>query len=169
MCYEIRQWRMEDAKKLSLLLNNKKILDNLRDGLPYPYTEDDAKEYIHSMLSSDLNKVFAFAITFNDEVVGSIGVFRCENIHSNTAELGYYVGEKHWNCGIATQAIKKVCQHIFDNTDIIRIFAEPFASNLASCRVLEKAGFHLEGVLHKNAIKNNQVLDMKMYAFIKEE
>ena len=121
------------------------------------------------MLSSDLNKVFAFAITFNDEVVGSIGVFRCENIHSNTAELGYYVGEKHWNCGIATQAIKKVCQHIFDNTDIIRIFAEPFASNLASCRVLEKAGFHLEGVLHKNAIKNNQVLDMKMYAFIKEE
>lgn len=71
----IRQWRIEDAKALFLLLNNKKILDNLRDGLPYPYTENDAKDYIQAMLSSDSYKVFAFAITVDDEVVGSIGIF----------------------------------------------------------------------------------------------
>ena len=75
------------------MLNNKNILNNLRDGLPYPYTKSDSEEYIMSMLSADKTKTFAFAITIDDKVVGSIGVFRCENIHFRTAELGYYIGE----------------------------------------------------------------------------
>ncbi|MGB4616762.1 MAG: GNAT family protein, partial [Dethiobacteria bacterium] len=56
--------------------------------------------------------------------------------------------------------------YIFKNTDIIRIFAEPFADNIASCRVLEKAGFVLEGTLRKNAVKNGKILDMKLYALL---
>lgn len=53
------------------------------------------------------------------------------------------------------------------NTDLLRIFAVPFANNVASCRILEKAGFVLEGTLRKNAFKNGKVLDMKMYALVK--
>ncbi len=66
-----------------------------------------------------------------------------------------------------TKVIKEVCDYIFNETDIIRLFAEPFAYNLASCRVLEKVGFEFEGTLRKNAIKNNKILDMKMYSIIK--
>ena len=62
-----------------------------------------------------------------------------------------------------------MCKTVFEQTDIIRIFAEPFAYNRASCRVLEKAGFQCEGVLHCNAVKNGQVLDMKMYALIRDD
>lgn len=61
-----------------------------------------------------------------------------------------------------------MCTYIFEHTDIIRIFAEPFAYNTASCRVLEKAGFQFEGLLRSNAIKNGKVIDMKMYSLIKE-
>jgi RimJ/RimL family protein N-acetyltransferase len=68
-----------------------------------------------------------------------------------------------------TEAVKKACCYIFDNTDIIRIFADPYDYNLASCRVLEKAGFVYEGTLRKNAVKNSQVIVMKMYAITKEE
>lgn len=50
----------------------------------------------------------------------------------------------------------------------VRIFAEPFAYNIASCRVLEKAGFQFEGLLRNNAVKNGTVLDMRMYSLIKE-
>ena len=149
------------------MLNNKNIQNNLRDGLPYPYTADDAEEYIVSMLSADKTKTFAFAITVNDIAIGSIGVFRCGNIHSRTAEMGYYVGEPYWGKGFATSAVKQTCKYIFDNTDIIRIFAEPFAYNTASCHVLEKAGFQFEGTLHSNAVKNGKIIDMKMYALVK--
>lgn len=165
----IREWRLEDKNDLATMLNNKNILNNLRDGLPYPYTINDAEEYITAMLSADKTKTFAFAIVVNDIVVGSIGVFRCDNIHSLTAEMGYYIGEPYWGKGLGTSAVKQICKFIFEHTNIIRIFAEPFAYNIASCRVLEKAGFQLEGILHSNAVKNGNVIDMKMYASIKDK
>lgn len=164
----IRKWKIEDAANLAEMLNNKNILNNLRDGLPYPYTKSDAEEYITSMLSSDKTKTFAFAITADDKVIGSIGVFRCENIHFRTAEIGYYIGEPYWGNGLATSAVTQICNYIFNNTDIIRIFAEPFDYNLASCHVLEKAGFQFEGLLKNNAVKNGKVLDMRMYALTKK-
>lgn len=163
----IREWKEDDAEALSLLLNNKRILDNLRDGLPYPYTVNDALFYINSCLSADKNSNFCFTIVYNDEVVGSIGVFRQGNIHFRTAELGYYIGEKFWGKGITTEAVRLACKQVFDNTDIVRIYAEPFAENLASCRVLEINGFVLEGVMRKNAYKNGAFRDMKLYAKIK--
>jgi len=167
MC-EIRSWEINDASELALALNNKNVLDNLRDGLPFPYTVADATEFINLMLRADGNKTYSFAITFDNKVVGSIGVFRKENIHSRTAEMGYYISEAYWGKGIGTSAVKQTCEFIFSNTDIIRIFAEPFAYNAASCRILEKAGFSFEGTLRKNAIKNNTIIDMKMYSLVRD-
>ncbi|MDE5966747.1 MAG: GNAT family N-acetyltransferase [Lachnospiraceae bacterium] len=165
----IREWDMNDAANLAEMLNNKNILNNLRDGLPYPYTIKDAKEYITAMLAEDKTKTFAFAITVDDRAVGSIGVFRCDNIHFRTAEMGYYIGEPYWGNGIMTSAVKQTCSYIFGHTNIIRIFAEPFSSNTASCRVLEKAGFQFEGLLRNNAVKNGEILDMKMYSILNEQ
>lgn len=165
---KIRKWRIEDRKDLSDALNNKKVLDNLRDGLPYPYTEKDAEEFIRAMLSADENTTFAFAITLDDKVIGSIGVFRRDNIHYRTAELGYYIGESYWGNGYMTSAVRQICKYVFDNSDIIRIFAEPFARNIGSCRVLEKAGFIYEGTIRSGAEKNGEILDMKMYGLIRE-
>ena len=83
--------------------------------------------------------------------------------------MGYYIAEPFWGMGIGTSAVEQICRHIFENTDIIRIFAEPFASNAASCRVLEKNGFVYEGTLRSNAVKNGKILDMKMYSLIRPE
>lgn len=163
----IREWKLTDAGDLAKAICNLKVQNNLRDGLPYPYTEDDAKNYITAMLSADKRDTFAFAIEYSGRVVGSIGAFRQSNIHCRTAELGYYIAEEYWGKGIATQAVKLICEYVFANTDILRIFAEPFAFNAASCRVLEKCGFECEGVLRSNAVKCGKVLDMKMYSLIK--
>ncbi len=165
---KIRAWRMEDAPYLAEAVNNKKIQNNLRDGLPFPYTAKDAEEFITAMLDADKEKTYAFAITVDDRAIGSIGVFRRENIHSRTAEMGYYLSEPYWGLGLGTSAVKQVSRLIFETTDIIRIFAEPFSYNIASCRVLEKSGFSLEGVLKKNAVKNGMIIDMKLYALVKE-
>lgn len=164
---EIRKWRLADAPDLAKALSNKKIQACLRDGLPYPYTEADARSYITAMLKADAEQTFAFAITVDGKAIGSIGVFRCENIHFRTAELGYYIAEPYWGKGIMTSAIKQACEHVFNNSDILRIFAEPFAHNIASCRALEKAGFLYEGLLRKNAVKNGVVMDMKMYSLVR--
>lgn len=163
----IRRWRMSDAGDLAAALSNKKVLDNLRDGLPFPYTEKDGLDYIGAMLSADENDTFAFAVTVDDRAIGSITVLRKDNIHRRTAELGYYISEEYWGRGIMTEAVRQICGYVFDNSDIVRIYAEPFAFNTASCRVLEKAGFRFEGVLKSNAVKNGEIVDMKMYALVR--
>ncbi len=99
----ISQWKIEYAKDLAFALNNNKILDNLRDGLPFPYTEDDARQYIIAMQNADKDKTFAFAVVHKNKCVGSIGIFRQKNIHFRTAELGYYIAEEHWGKGIASK------------------------------------------------------------------
>lgn len=166
MICTIRKWKLSDAADLAAALSNKKIQDNLRDGLPYPYTKQDGEDFISAMLAADENDTFAFAITVEDKAVGSIGVFRQENIHRQTAEMGYYIAEAYWGRGIMTGAVRQTCEYVFAKSDIMRIYAEPFAYNAASCRVLEKAGFQYEGTLRNNAVKNGRVLDMKMYALL---
>ncbi len=168
MNVKIRKWSIADAKNLAAALSNKKVLENLRDGLPYPYTERDAEDYINTMLSSDPNSTFAYAIDIDGAAVGSIGAFRQGNIHFRTAELGYYLDERYWGKKVMTEAVRQICKKIFDETDILRIYAEPFAYNIGSRRVLEKAGFSLEGILKNNAVKNGQVLDMAMYSLTRE-
>ena len=86
----IRKWELSDAKDLAAAISNKKVQDNLRDGLPYPYTD-----FISAMLSADESETFAFAIILEHTVIGSIGIFRQGNIHSQTAELGYYIAEEY--------------------------------------------------------------------------
>ena len=169
MTCRIRKWELSDAKDLAAALSNKKVQDNLRDGLPYPYTEQDGKEFISAMLSADESETFAFAITVDNMVIGSIGIFRQGNIHRQTAELGYYIAEEYWGKGIMTEAVKQICEYVFAKSDIIRIYAEPFANNIASCRVLEKVGFQYEGTLRSNAVKNGKVIDMEMYSLLKAE
>ena len=166
---KIRKWKLTDAKDIAVALSNKKIQDNLRDGLPYPYSEKDGIDFISSMISANEDETFAFAITLDDKVIGSIGVFRQQNIHRQTAEMGYYIAEEYWGKGIMTDAVKQICEYVFMNSDILRIYAEPFAYNTGSCRVLEKAGFQYEGTLRNNAVKNGKVIDMKMYSLLREE
>ncbi len=166
---KIRKWKLSDAKDLASVISNKKIQDNLRDGLPYPYTEQDATDYISAMLSEDENETFAFAITTDNKAIGSIGAFRQKNIHKHTAEIGYYIAEEYWGKGLMTEAVKQICSYIFDKSNIVRIYAEPFSYNKASCRVLEKAGFLYEGTLRSNAIKNGKTIDMLMYSRLKTD
>ena len=66
----LRKWKLSDAKDLATALSNQKVLNNLRDGLPFPYTERDAYDYIVAMLSSDEASTFAYAITIDDRAVG---------------------------------------------------------------------------------------------------
>ena len=106
---KIRCWRIEDAEDIAETLNNKNILDNLRDGIPFPYTVHDAREFIQAMNAADSESTFSFAITVDDKAIGSISAFRQSNIHSRTAEVGYYIAEPYWGQGIGTSAVKQLC------------------------------------------------------------
>ena len=165
----LRNWQPADAPALAEILSDGRIRKNLRDGIPFPYTVADAEQFLRDMREADPERTYAFAVLADGKLAGIISVTRGDNVHRRTGELGYYLGAGFWGRGIGTSAVRQMCGRIFYETDIIRIFAEPFAHNTASCRVLEKAGFSLEGVLRRNAVKEGRILDMKLYALLKED
>ena len=164
---KLRKWEISDAASLASVLGNERVADFLRD-LPRPYTERDAEAYIGFVLSADPDDVFVYAIEKDGKVIGNVGAFRQENVHRRTAELGYYLAEEYHGQGIMTEAVGTLCRKLFAGTDLIRIYAEPFACNAASRRVLEKAGFRLEGILKNAVVKNGKVLDAALYALTRE-
>jgi RimJ/RimL family protein N-acetyltransferase len=63
-----------------------------------------------------------------------------------------------------SEVIPAFVDYCFGNFALNRISAQTYANNPASARVLEKAGFVLEGRLRKNVVKDGQVLDSFLYA-----
>lgn len=160
----IRAFTSEDVTNLARIANSIKISDNLRDGFPNPYTEEDARRFIDKACLDD--PISIFAIEWKGQHVGNIGLHPLDDIYSKTAELGYFVGEEFWGNGIATQAVNLIVEYGFNTMELNRIEAGIFEHNTASMHVLEKNGFQKEGVARKVAVKNDVVIDEHRYALV---
>ena len=170
MNFILRPWRREDVEDVLRYANNDKIARNLRNIFPYPYIRTDAETFIESCVAADETRQMFRAIEAEGRAVGSIALSRGGDVYARTAELGYWLAEEFWGQGIMTQAVRQICEEGFELwDDLVRIYAEPFAHNTASRRVLEKAGFTLEGVLRRSVFKRNEVCDSCMYALLREE
>ena len=167
MEFVLRKWKPEDAASILEYANNEKIAAALRNAFPHPYTLEDAKAYIRACIEKEEDRQATRAILVNGHAAGSIGMFFGTDVYEKSTELGYWLGEPFWGQGIMSEAVIRMCRYVFAKYDIERIFAEPFAGNRASRRVLEKAGFTLEGVLRSSVYKNGMLQDSCMYALLR--
>lgn len=158
----LRPWMPDDIDSLVKYADNKKISDNLTDAFPYPFAKKDAEEFIARFTKDDPQR--AFAIEVNGEACGAVSVFPQTDIHRKNAELGYWLAEPYWGKGIMSAVVREVIKYGFATFDITRIFARPFGSNIASHKVLEKAGMKPETRFEKTVFKNGQFLDEVFYA-----
>ncbi|PYK21144.1 MAG: GNAT family N-acetyltransferase [Verrucomicrobia bacterium] len=161
----IRPWRLDDAESLAKHANNRKVWIALRDLFPHPYTIQDAHDFLRRTISE--RPTTLFCIDVDSGAVGGIGVRVGHDVHRHTAELGYWLGERFWGQGIMSEAVGAFTNFCFNNFPLRRVYAEPFANNPASARVLEKAGFVFEGRLRHNVMKDGKLLDSLLYASTK--
>jgi RimJ/RimL family protein N-acetyltransferase len=158
----IRPWRLDDAESLARHADNRKVWLALRDLFPNPYTIQDAHEFLHRAISEQ--PIMKFCIEVEGVAAGGIGIDHGQDVYRQTAGLGYWLGEKFWGRGIMTEVVAALTDFCFQNFALRRISAEVFANNPASARVLEKAGFVLEGRLKNNVVKDGKLLDSLLYA-----
>ncbi len=161
----VRSFRETDAEELARHANNRQVWVQLRDRFPYPYTIENAREFIAYARSA--TPATAFAVTVDDAPVGAIGVMLRDDVERCSAEVGYWLGEPQWGRGIASCALVGFTRFAFVAYELERLYAVPFASNIASCRVLEKAGYALEGRMRRSAIKDGAVQDQLLYAVLR--
>ncbi len=161
----LRPLTISDKAGLVTLANNKNISDNLRDQFPHPYTNKDAEQLL---ADPDINgKALRFAVEYEGEFCGMIGLHFQDDVYSNTAEIGYWIGEPFWNKGIGTAAVKLATDYGLNELGLRRIYAGIYAYNVRSGRILEKCGYQKEGILVKAVLKNGKVWDEVRYGITK--
>jgi RimJ/RimL family protein N-acetyltransferase len=162
----IRDFRPEDAESLAQNADDRLVWRNVRDGFPHPYTEQHAREFFGVGKASGARPgLRAFAIEVAGAVAGGIGYLRGEDVYRRRVEIGFWLGRRYWHRGIATEAVRRFSDGLFaQDTQLLRIQAEVYQWNVASMRVLAKAGFLLEGRLRKAAVKDDAVIDILMFA-----
>lgn len=104
-----------------------------------------------------------------NELIGTIDVSK-KFLKFGTCEIGYCYGEKFWNKGYATEALKAVIKYLFEECDAELVCAEFMDNNPASGKVMAKAGLKYEGLLRSRVIdKLNRRNDLLSYSITKEE
>jgi [ribosomal protein S5]-alanine N-acetyltransferase len=162
----VRSWDWRDRETIVRHANNRKVSINLVDRFPYPYTAADARNWLETVIGFEPQTNFAIDVA--GEAVGGIGFVLQHDVARRSAEIGYWLSEEFWGRGIVTEALIAVTDHAFANYDVCRLYAHVFEWNGASARVLEKAGYQLEGRMRKSVTKDGQTIDQLMYAIIRE-
>jgi RimJ/RimL family protein N-acetyltransferase len=170
---ELRMWGEEgDVEAITAACNDRAIAEFL-DQIPFPYTEDDARDYIAGSRQGWADGTitnFAIADAGMREAIGSIGV-RWLEPEQGVGEVGYWVAPGARGRGVCTRALRLVSRWALADCDLERLQLRADEQNPASRKVAENAGFTQEGVLRSsryNARLGRRV-DFVMYSLLREE
>jgi len=129
-------------KKPTIKTNKKLIVSQIGDwevakwlsGVPYPYTEQKAEEWLNNINDDDL----LFSIFRNNSLIGGVGLSLEED---NDLDLGFWIGRGHWGKGYATEAAMALIQYVNKEFNLKQINACYIKGNTGSSNVLMKLGF----------------------------
>ena len=133
---------------------------------PSPYSLNDAFDFIR--LTQKENPQMSFAIEYDGQFSGMVGLVPQTDVYKKTAEIGYWLGEPYWSKGIATIAVKLLTDYGFNERGFIRIHTGIFEYNTASMNVLIKNGYSKDGVFKNSIFKNGKIFDEHRFSKLKQ-
>ena len=136
-----------------------------------PQTLESAAKFVLEVVAAgqpDLKNDWHFAIQIWDAAppIGSIRVGIREPDHRQ-GDVGYSLHHEQWGKGYATEALRRVLAFGFEELSLERIWATADVMNVASWRVMEKAGMEREGVMRHHRLIRGVWRDSVLYARIK--
>ncbi|HLT05127.1 MAG TPA: GNAT family N-acetyltransferase [Pseudomonas sp.] len=160
----IRPWARSDRDALVRHANSPDVARYTSTRFPHPYTVEAADAWFDFLDGQDDPE--AYAIEVDGEAMGGIGIRRGEGEYGHSGELGYWLGEAAWGRGIVTAAVQAFVPAMMARWHLSRVDAFVVTDNIASRRVLEKAGFALEGIQRARTIRGSWVQDHAMYGLV---
>ncbi|QAT61005.1 MULTISPECIES: GNAT family N-acetyltransferase [Tissierellales] len=135
------------------------------------YTIDSTRKYISdSVKQREEDKAYSFGICLKDngKLVGDISIFHIFRGSLQKCLIGYSLDKQYNGNGYTTEAVSLVVEFAFNELHLHRVEAGVMLSNIGSMRVLEKAGFHREGIEQKGVKINGQWQDHQIFAIISD-
>jgi RimJ/RimL family protein N-acetyltransferase len=156
-----------DAPLVRALAGDARIADTTTT-IPHPYPEGAAEAWIAGHAASYTQAreaTFAIQHETTGQLIGAVSLLDIQLKHRR-AELGYWTGASFWGCGYCTEAVQSLVHHAPEAFGVTRIVGRCFARNLASARVMTKAGLQPEGLLRKHIQKNGVYEDVMLFGLI---
>lgn len=144
----LRAFEPGDADAVQVLADNDAVSRTTLN-IPHPYPPGAAQKWIatHSR-NRELRSSATWAITLA-ETGALLGSITLTWINRSLAELGYWIGEPHWNKGYCSEAVRALIAFAFERLEISKVIAEHLSINPASGRVMQKAGMRRVGIRRK--------------------
>ena len=140
----LRPYNLEDAARVAELAGDYDVVKSTQN-IPHPYTLEMAIEWIgtHEQGLTDGSHIaFAIDSIAHKGLVGTVSLIRVEN---GQASLGYWIGKPYWGQGICSEAVSGILRFAFNDLDLTRVYADHYASNPASGKVMCKNGMQFVG------------------------
>jgi RimJ/RimL family protein N-acetyltransferase len=139
--------------------------------LPHPYPEGESVQYLDEQQTLSIQgRGTAFAIVTKAEgaFLGLVEIREIDREHSQ-AELSFWLAHRAWGHGYMSEAVQVVLRYAFRNLALNRLYAYHMQRNPASGRVLQKNGFHQEGLLRERVRKWNRYEDVLLWAIVRSD
>ena len=114
---------------------------------------------------------FAFFIyrSHDDCLLGGLSLSQVRRGVTQSCTVGYWLGQPHTGQGYMSDALQTVIPFVFQTLVLNRLEAACLTRNTSSIRVLEKAGFQLEGLARKYLKINGVWQDHFLYAIVGDD
>ncbi|MGN1297464.1 MAG: GNAT family N-acetyltransferase [Clostridia bacterium] len=167
----LRSYEDSDVADLVEGLNNIEVAKWMA-GVPFPYTEEDAKHFIARAKNNDENVKISLAIVLkeNNKVIGGTEITDI-NKKDGTAGGGIWLNEKYQKNGYGTEAFSARIKYCFDILGLRRIENGYYPGNEKSRKMQEKLGYKEEGIRRKKflCLATNEYVDECITGLLKEE
>ncbi|KAI1304704.1 acetyltransferase [Xylaria venustula] len=170
-CY-LRRYEESDAEAQAEVANDPEIARHMRSRFPTPYSLADSRAFIAHCRALEPPALSFVIYTLDGQLAGSMSLEppKGDRIYAGTRELGYWCARKFWGRGLMTEAVRDFTRWAFATVpDLLRIEASTFEPNKASQRVLQKAGFVLEGTRRLAVVKNGEQFGEVMFGLTRAD
>ncbi len=158
----LRAWRPDDLETLLLHADDEQVERGLSDRFPSPYTRADGEAFLAGRVVDFSHPVFAIEI--EGEACGGIGARPGQGEKGHGAELGYWLGRRHWRQGRMSRIVGVFAPWLMQSLSLYRLQATVLDSNPASACVLLKNGFIEEGTQRCAVVKHGKLHDLRTFA-----
>lgn len=164
----LRNWEDGDVDALVDGLNNLEV-SKWMASIPYPYTKDDAKEFLEYCKNTN-DIMLAIVIKETNTVIGGVSLQRIDR-RNGTAGGGIWLNEKYQKNGYGTEAFSMRAKFAFEVLGLRRLENGYFAGNEKSLKMQEKLGYKYEGLKRKRFVcmATGEVVDECITGLLKEE
>lgn len=163
----LRPLQADDAAALHRLVNDWEVAKTLAR-VPFPYPRDLADEWIAST-RAQIAAGTAWHLAVTRQVDGAEALLGCVGLtldpkNPRAAELGYWIGRRHWGQGLGPEAAGRLAHWALANLEIDRLVASALVDNERSAAVLRRIGFKESGAASQEFVSRGGLMPVRLFS-----